>query len=240
MSVINANGGQLQSVSDAVTTDTQALWQPCYIYVPGSGSNAMPIELASTVRSVIIKAHSGNNYMRFSGANAIVDHVNGTFVNGAGDVTDSGASQVVTKDATCNIACSAVGTITVTATDASGGYSVTSSVDLYDSDGLIVVPANTAIPSAAWLAKAGQTITISVNATAPIAGEVSTYPIATAGTIALGKVSLVRDYNVRYASDIDFVEIKVPRGVAADSVSPVYLWIKNKWGNMSTITLIRG
>lgn len=235
--IISSSEALSNNESSSLTTDTQALWQPCYIYVPGSGSNAMPVELVSTIRSVIIKAHSGNNFLRFTGANAIVAHVNGTFVNGDSDVTDSGASQVVTKNATCNVSSSAVGTITVTATDAAGGYSVTSSVDLYDSAGLIVVPSNTAIPSAAWLAKVGQTVTISVNATA--AGEVSTYPIATAGTIALGLVSTARDYNVRYNADAGFVEIKVPRGVAATATSPVYMWIQNKWANLSTITLIR-
>ena len=238
MSVLTSNSSLSQDQNDSFITDYQALWQPCYIFVPGSGDNAMPIELLSTIRSVFIKSHSGKIFIRFTGANSIVAHVNGTMVNGDSEVTDTGATQVVTKNATFNVACSEVGTITITSTDASGGYSVSSSVDLYDSDGLIAIPKDTAVPSSAWLSKTGQTVTISVNATA--AGETSTYPIATAGTIALGELS-IRDYSVRYNADPDagFTELKVPRGVASDSSSPVYMWVRNHWGNMASITLIR-
>jgi hypothetical protein len=237
MGIENESGGGQGTVLSGATTDTNAIWSPILIRTPPSSLDAMPLELPSTVRTVFLRGVGGRAYLRFGSSNTVVAHVNGTLVSGDSDVTDSGATQVVTKNSTFGLSCSVVGTITVTSINASGGYTVMSSVDLFSSDGFIAIPANSPVPSAVWLSESSNGITISVNATA--AGEISTFPVATAGTISIGNVGSF-DYNLyQVGAQEPWIEFKVPRGLASSPLDPVYLWIRNKYTSVGRILVVR-
>jgi len=239
MSIITTAGGIETTETSAITAETQALWQPCYIQVPKSSQPAMPIELVSTIRTVFMKVHTGAIFYRFSSGNTIVAHAAGSFVNGASDVTDNQeyGTQTVSKDTTCNLSASSVATITVTAIDGAGGYTVSSSLDLYDSEGFIAIPKNTPVEETTWLQKTGNILTIGGTGAA---GDTSTFPMDTAGTVRLGDIGSFKDmviYNTAWY--VPFTEIKVPRGIATLDTDPVYLWVRNAASGTGVMTLIR-
>jgi hypothetical protein len=234
MAIITTAGGVTQSEAQAVTADTQALWQQGMIMAPKKSIEAIHLELPSIYRTVLLKVpYGGGIEFNFSATKAAVTHVNctlGTIVNAETQVISTAGS--ITRSA------SAVGTVTVTATDDSKGATVSADVDLFSSEGVCFLHKNTEFTLAYFLSATG--VQITVDTAADDAGEVSTIPISAAGTFGNGAVYNNGDFSIPTTLDYGgWTEVRLPRGLVA-SDAPLYMHIQSTVEATVPMYIIKG